>query len=150
MGVAYCELAFTVARSDQMGWQIQKQDCASGSNEFCQEWLEAATLELGVRSSGSAFFQKFSRVLKGRPCRSWQELVQVRVCTLDTVYCVPYALSLVQLFSVTNWNSHVLKYTVFRPTAQSVHQLDKLIYSCPHCPLMYIRCTCALVVFTLN
>ena len=74
-----------------IGGQILKQKCACLSKEY----LRTASLEdekctpLRLRSSGRA---EMIRVLKGRPCRSWQELWLCIVCILDTVHCFQYAL----------------------------------------------------------
>ena len=59
-------------------------------------YLEDASLEDGksttlrVRASGGTFC-KYYQSSKRRPCRSWQELIQVIDYTFDTVYCFQYA-----------------------------------------------------------
>ena len=68
-----------------MGWHIQKRKCASGSQEMCEEYKEAASLEERERYQAAYFEGVLRVVLKGRPCRSSQHrLVEVLVCTPDT------------------------------------------------------------------
>ena len=76
-----------------MGLKKLKQKCACRSSFVKIIWrllsLKMSTT-LRIRSSGNTFCRYYQRT-KG--CRSWEELVEVRVCSFNTLYCFQFALN---------------------------------------------------------